>query len=150
MSQITSKDSILYSRLLLGRARHYLDKARQKELSPYQLSPRQASVLTVIEDLRDQATLCELAKRMDRNINTISIQLTRMEKDGFLKKVREKPKSNQLRFELTEKGLNSCKEVKKIASLKAIMGALTEKERQQLIELLEKIINEAQKYDPSA
>jgi DNA-binding MarR family transcriptional regulator len=67
-----------------------------------------------------------------------------MENDGLVKKVREEPKSNKLRFELTEKGLEACQEVKKINSLTEIMSALTEKERQQLISLLEKIINKAQ------
>ena len=144
MPEITSSDSILYSRLLLGKARHLLVRARQKELAPFHISPRQATVLTVIDDLGDKANLTELAEHTDRNINTLSIQITRMENDGLVKKVREEPKSNKLRFELTEKGLEACQEVKKINSLTEIMSALTEKERQQLISLLEKIINKAQ------
>jgi DNA-binding MarR family transcriptional regulator len=144
MPDITSTDSILYSRLLLGKARHLLVKARQKELAPYLISPRQAAVLTVIDELGEKANLTELAEHTDRNINTLSIQITRMENDGLVIKVRETPKSNKLRFELTEKGRNACKEVKKINSLNIIMSALTEAERQQLISLLEKIINKAQ------
>jgi DNA-binding MarR family transcriptional regulator len=144
MPEITSSDSILYSRLLLGKARHLLVRARQKELAPFHISPRQATVLTVIDDLGDKANLTELAEHTDRNINTLSIQITRMENDGLVTKVREEPKSNKLRFELTKKGLEACKEVKKINSLTEIMSALTEKERQQLISLLEKIINKAQ------
>ena len=146
MSEITSSNSILYSRLLLGKARHLLDRARQKELAPFRISSRQASILTVIEDLGENANLTELVTRTDRSINTLSIQLTRMENDGLVKKIREIPKSNKLRFELTEKGINACKEVKKIKSLKVIMSALSEEERQQLISLLEKIIDKAQRY----
>ena len=102
--------------------------------------------MTVIEDLGENANLTELAERTDRSINTLSIQLTRMENDGLVKKIREIPKSNKLRFELTEKGVDACKEVKKIKSLKVIMSALSEEERQQLISLLEKIIDKAQRY----
>jgi DNA-binding MarR family transcriptional regulator len=72
-----------------------------------------------------------------------------MESDGLVKKVKETPKSNKLRFELTEKGRIACKEVKNINSLVTIMSALSEEERRQLIALLEKIINRAQEFHQS-
>jgi DNA-binding MarR family transcriptional regulator len=134
------------SRLLLGRARYLLVKARQKELAPYHVTPQQANALTIIEELGDKANFSELAKRTERKLNTLSIQMTRMENDGLIKKVRETPKSNQLAFELTEKGKNICREAKKIKSIKTIMSALTEEEHQQLRVLLGKIITKAEKY----
>ena len=88
MDEITAKDSSLYARLLLGRARHLMVKARQKELIPYHLSPRQAVILTFIKSLGDKAYLSEIAKHTKRNINTLSIQMTRLVNDGLVKKVR--------------------------------------------------------------
>ena len=148
MPEIISRDSSLYARYLLGKARHFMFQARQKELKPYHIAPRQANTLIILYNLRKKATLAELAKNTDRGINTLSIQMSRMEKDGLIKKVRETPKSNQLRFELTDKGLNTYKKVKKINSVKTIMSVLSEEQRQQLISMLEAIIAEAEKYTP--
>jgi DNA-binding MarR family transcriptional regulator len=146
MPETMSKNSMVYSRFLIGKARHFFVAARQQELAPFQISPRQAHVLTLIEYLGDKANLTELAERTERNINTLSIQMTKLENDGLVVKIKDAPKSNKLRFELTEKGLNICKAIKTIKSAKVIMSALSEEERQQLISLLEKVINQAQKY----
>jgi DNA-binding MarR family transcriptional regulator len=146
MPKITSANNRVHSRLLLGRARFLLVKARQKELAPYHVTPQQANVLTIIEDLGNKANFAELAERTERKLNTLSMQMTRMENDGLIKKVRQTPKSNQLAFELTEKGKNICREAKKIKSIKTIMSALNEEEHRQFALLLGKIIAKAEKY----
>jgi DNA-binding MarR family transcriptional regulator len=66
--------------------------------------------------------------------------------DGLVKKVRDTPKSNKVRFELTKKGSDIYKNIKEIKSAKVIMSALSEEERRQLISFLERVINKAQKY----
>ena len=146
MEEITARDSSLYARLLLGRARHLMIKARTKELTPYHISPRQANVLFVLYNLGHKATLSELAKHTDREKNTLSIQLTRMERDGIVNKVRETPKSTLISFELTEKGIVTYNYAKKSKTIKQIMSVLSEEERQELIAILKKIINKAGKY----
>ncbi len=149
MPEIISRDSNLYARYLLGKARHLMFQARQRELRPYHISPRQANTLIIVYKLGEKATLAELAKNTDRGINTLSMQVTLMEKDGLVKKVRATPKSNQLRFELTKKGLNTYNKIKKITSVKTIMSSLSEDQRQLLISMLETIIAKAEKYTPS-
>jgi DNA-binding MarR family transcriptional regulator len=146
MDEITAKDSSLYARLLLGRARHLMVKARQKELAPYHISPRQANVLFILYNLGHKATLSELAKHTDRENNTLSIQMTRMERDGIVKKVRETPKSTLISFELTEKGIDIYKFAKQSKTIKEIMSVLSEEERQELIAILKKIIEKTEKY----
>ena len=144
MLETKSRNSILYSRFLIGKTMQFLFRARKKELDSYHISPRQAHVLTCIYELSDRANLTELAELTDRNINTLSINMTKMEHDGLVKKIRDTPKSTKLRFELTEKGLDIYKDIRKIKSAKTIMSTLSEQERQQLISLLEKIINNSQ------
>ncbi|MGP8079626.1 MAG: MarR family winged helix-turn-helix transcriptional regulator [Dehalococcoidales bacterium] len=144
MPEIKSKDSILYSRFLIGKTRQILFRARKKELGAYNVSPRQAHVLTCIYELGDKANLTRLSERTERNINTLSINMTKMEHAGLVKKIRDTPKSTKLRFELTETGFNIYQNVRKVKSAKTIMSSLSEEERQQLITLLEKIINTTQ------
>ena len=141
MIEAKSKDSILYSRFLIGKTRQLLFKARKKELDAYSVTPRQAHVLTCIYELGEKADLSALAERTERNMNTLSINMTKMEQAGLVKKIRDTPKSTKLRFELTETGFNIYQNVRKVKSAKTIMSALSEEERQQLISLLEKIIN---------
>jgi DNA-binding MarR family transcriptional regulator len=146
MEQIISQNSSVYSRHLTGRARDLLLRARQKDLAPYDISPQQANLLFIIYNLGEQATFAELIKHSDRGINTLSLQITRMERDGLLEKVREKPKSTLLRFQLTEKGIDIYKKSNEMKSDKTIMSVLTEAERQQLISIMKKVIRAAEKY----
>ena len=146
LPEITAENSMLQSRLLLGKARRLLAKASQQELAPYNITPQQANVLLIIDELGDKVSFAKLAELTERRMNSMSVLIKRMENDGLLKRVKVKSKSNQLTFKLTEKGLNTCKYAKKIESIKTIMSALTEEERQQFISFLVKIINRAEEY----
>jgi DNA-binding MarR family transcriptional regulator len=143
---LMSWNSSVYAIHLVGKVRHVMSLVRQNELVPYNISPRQAYVLFLLYKLGHKATLAELAKRCDRGISAISIQMTRMENDGLVTKVREKPKSASLTYKLTEKGLNIYKKSNKMISDKTVMAVLSEQERQQLILMLNKIIGRAEKY----
>jgi DNA-binding MarR family transcriptional regulator len=146
LEEIAAKNSKLYSRILLSRARDLMLDIRQTELVPYQLSPRQAYILDILYNLGHKATLTQLAKYNEREANTISVQMSKMVKEGLVHKVRETTKSTLLRFELTEKGLEAYSYSKKQTSEKVIMGVLSEAERQQFIATLKKIIAKADKY----
>ena len=146
IEEITARNRSLYARLLIGRARHLMLNARQKELAPCHLSSRQAHILYLLYHLGQKATLATLAKDSDREINTISLQMTTLEKDGLVKKIREVPKSRLLRFELTEKGLDTYNKSKNRKIDKAIMSVLSKEEREQLISILKKLIRKAEKY----
>ena len=139
MEKLISRNSSMYSRYLIGKVRHYMNRARQKELRPIDISPRQATILFILNSLGRKSTLTELSKHSDRQINTLSQQITRMEKNGLVRKVRETPKSALISFELTEKGTEIYNKSVETSSVEQIMSVLTEEERQQLISLLKKI-----------
>ncbi|MGP8080435.1 MAG: MarR family winged helix-turn-helix transcriptional regulator [Dehalococcoidales bacterium] len=123
-----------------------MNRAQQKELNPYSISPRQATILFILSSIGHKTTLTELSKHTDRKINTLSQQITRMEKNGLVRKVRETPKSALISFELTEKGIETYENSNKMNAVEKIMAILTEDERQQLISLLKKVANAAEKY----
>jgi DNA-binding MarR family transcriptional regulator len=141
-----SRDSSRYAYLLMGRAREYMLKAREQELAPHQITHRQAYVADILYNLGRKATLTELARNVDRGVNTLSYLMTRMERDGLVKGVREKPKSTLLKFELTEKGIAAYKKSEERASIHEIMSVLSEEERQQLILMMQKLISATEKY----
>jgi DNA-binding MarR family transcriptional regulator len=88
MHDIYSDNSSVYSRYLIGKARHFLLKARQKELNPYNISARQARILDIIQNIGHSVTLAELTRYTDREVSSLSVQLTRMEKQ-FMPKMKE-------------------------------------------------------------
>jgi len=141
-----SKDLKRYAWILIGKAREDMLKARQKELAPYEISPRQAYVCDILFHLGRKSTIAEVAKHVDREVNTLSQQLNRMEKDGLVKRYQEKAKSTLLTFELTEKGLAAYQNSLKRAAIKKIMSVLSEQELAQLIAMMEQIISAAEKY----
>jgi DNA-binding MarR family transcriptional regulator len=144
------KDNAVYARYLLSKARYFMTKVRKKELAPYQISTREVYIIDLIVSLDHKPTLAELAKHANRGIGTISVQLTKMEHDGFIKRVRDNSKSTLLKFELTEKGLDIYNTCKKLKSLKTIMSVLSEEELGQFISMLEKITKKAEKMSNKA
>ena len=82
MVEIASRNSGVYARLLMGRAWHAMLNARQKEVAPYHVFPRQAYLISILYKLGHKATLSELAKYAGRGINTLSTELKIMEKDS--------------------------------------------------------------------
>jgi DNA-binding MarR family transcriptional regulator len=140
------KDSRLDAWLIIGRARHFMLELRQKELEPYHISPQQLFVLEIISEIGAKATLPELAKRLERKNNTVSLQMTRMEKDGLVKKVHDARKSSMVRYELTEKGTDTYNKARERSTIKKIMSILTEAERQELIGMMEKLVKAVKKY----
>jgi DNA-binding MarR family transcriptional regulator len=143
VEEIILRDNGLYSQYLIAKVNHFMERVRQKELSPYHIAPRQGYILFVLHSLNHKATLAEL-EYCDRRVNNMSIQMARMEKKGLVKKIREVPGSTLLKFELTEKGITALKN-DKMKVEKAIMSILSEEEYRQLIPILKKILNEAEK-----
>lgn len=116
------------------------------ELAPYGISPRQANILEILFKLNHRATLTQLAKYNEREPNTLSVQMTKMEKGGLIKKVRKSAKSTLLIYELTKKGLETYQQTKLQPSDKVIMSVLSEEERQTFIAFLKTILAKAEKY----
>lgn len=145
MEESKIRDNSVYARYLLSKARFFMVKARQKELAPYEISSRQVFIMDIIYNLGHKVTLTELAKYSNRGIGTISVQLTKMEREGLIMKVRGNPSSTLLKFELTEKGLDIYHSCQKLKGINTIMSALSEEELQQFINMLEKIIIKAEK-----
>jgi DNA-binding MarR family transcriptional regulator len=147
MKKLVPADKREYARYLLGRVRFFMTRARRHELIQYNVSPRQAYILFLLHTLGQSTTLNELAWHTDRKINTLSINMTKMERDGLVKKVREPSSSMQIKFELTQKGIDTYLKCNTDKSVKAIMSVLSEEENQQLISILEKLSKKAERYE---
>jgi DNA-binding MarR family transcriptional regulator len=128
---------------LIGRLNHTIVQLRRKELSPYQIPVRQLYVLRTIRALGANATLSEVARQVERETHVISKQAIRMEKDGLIKRTKNTPKSNLLKLELTEKGLEMAQMSVRSKGLDALFSSLSEEERRQFESILNKVLIQA-------
>ena len=132
--------------ILIGDLHHKMVLVRQQELNEYNISTRQLRILRLIEGLGPEARLSEIAKIVQRKIDVVSRQTMTMEKDGLIKRIRDKPKSRLLRLALTEKGQELLDKIHRSKGMNEVLSVLTEKERQQIYSNLNRVMTKLNKY----
>jgi DNA-binding MarR family transcriptional regulator len=136
-----------YLWMLLCQTRDAVSKARSKELRRHNISSQHAAVLFIVLQLGHKATPAEIARWLFREPHSISELIDRMEKQGLVKKIKDLHRKNQVRVELTEKGLRSYYNHSIFPGcIPQIISVLSEEERHQLISNLFKLRNTAAKY----
>ena len=130
---------------LLALVRQAMLRSRMKEIAEYNVSPTKAYILSAIEDLGDKATPTRIAQWRLREPHSISEILSRMEKEGLVKRVRDLKNKSMVRIELTKKG----QEIKSITSrrypIHKIMSSLNKEQRQQLKQCLQILLEHSLK-----
>jgi DNA-binding MarR family transcriptional regulator len=114
---------------------------RKNELNKYQISPRQLYVLHVIDGLGPKATASEICKIVARDIHVITRLSIDLEKEGYIKRVKNTPKSKILNFVLTEKGAGMLKISWKSKKIDRLLASIDKKEYQQMESTLIEISN---------
>jgi len=132
-----SYDFLLW--LLLNRTRYLVDRARQKELRQFGISARVAGVLFTILKSGNSIRQTELVRELNMEPQSISELLSRMGKQGLIKTFRDLDKKNQVRVEVTQKGLDVYGMSTNRKSVTDIMSVLTQNEKEQLWGILSKI-----------
>lgn len=129
--------------VFMARTRDAIFRSRVKELRKHNLSARQASVLIVLEELDEKATLAEVSKWVFREPHSVSDFLKRMERDGLIKRIKDLARKNMIRVEITDKGREAVHNTKKMESVHKIMAVLSKEEHQQLRAIMQKLWNKA-------
>jgi len=135
--------------LLICKVSHDIILLRQRELDQYHIPERQVHVLRTIQRMGSKATLSAVAKQVERQDHVVSRQVMRMEKDGLINRIKNKPKSNVLQLEVTKKGLEMIKLADKSKSINAIFSTLSKQNRDQLESTLNQILIEVEKQSSS-
>ena len=144
--------------VLMRQVRDAMGKARERELGKYGISSIQGAVLFNIKEIGRETTPAEISRRLVREPHSVSGLLSRMEKQGLIKRVKDLPRRNMIRIVTTKKGEEAYKLIAKRLSMVEIMSSLTEDEKNTLWNLLQKLrtksfrmagINELPFSDPS-
>ncbi len=118
--------------VLLNQSRDSMHRAREKELRKHHISSMQAAVLFIAKSIEGKVTPSEISRWMLKAPHTTSTILSRMEKQGLVKKNREKGNGREVIISLTKKGERAYQQSEKIESVRDIVSCLSKEERQQL------------------
>ncbi len=140
-SSSTNQDYDLW--ILLMQVKNAIFKAREKELSRYGLRPGRAGVLHVVHTMGATATLTDLSHSLLRERHSISELVGRMEKEGLVRKVKDRDRKNRIKVGMTKKGQRAYQKSAERKAIHDIMPCLSEEEHQQLRSCLEKLRDRA-------
>jgi MarR family 2-MHQ and catechol resistance regulon transcriptional repressor len=112
------------------------------------LTTQQHAVLMAIKYIRNPVTPSDIAHWLDRNTNSISLIVDRMEKDGLVKRVRDLRDRRSLRLVMTSKGKEIFGQATMIGwvLVQEILSCLTEEDLETLGNLMERIRGKAFEY----
>ena len=129
------------ARLTMGAYHPYLD--------PLGITYPQYLVMLVLWE-QDKQPVCDIAKRLMLETNTVTPLLQRMEKTGLVKRTKGKEDARQRIVSLTKKGMEMQEQAKLIPeclSADIIQKADEAEEYIRMIPVLDKLIDELQKLN---
>ena len=129
--------------LMLHRTSYAMRRAREIELGQFGLSDIQAAVIFLVKEAVSPLTPAEISRRLFRESHTVSALLARMAKQGYIKKVRDEKRRNQIRIEMAPKGEKAYRQAKEMKSIQKIMSSLSKKKQEKLWEHLETLLSKA-------
>ena len=138
--RIQEKDALWQ---LLRRTSRVIGKAVERELMKFEISTDTAAVLFTIVRQGKEATPASIARELLLEPNSISEQLSRMQKDGLVRKVKDQEKRNRVLVQLTEKGCLAYRESATFHSSRKAMAVLTPEERATLWDMLARLRDNA-------
>jgi len=130
---------------LLAQTRDAILKVRQKELHRVSISATQTTALSAIQAIGDKATPAQISRWLFREPHSVSGLLSRMEKEGLVRKVKDLDRKNLVRVELTEIGYQAYHRSMRQESIHKIVSSLSAEQCQQLTSCLQTLRNEALK-----
>lgn len=101
--------------LTLHQTYDSIEKCKDDAFSVVSLPYQQFVVIGAIKHIGDTATPTGIANWLDRNRNSITLIIDRMEKDGLVKRVRDLKDRRRLRLVITAKGEEKRKQALKPA-----------------------------------
>jgi DNA-binding MarR family transcriptional regulator len=132
---LSSEEYLLW--VLIAQTRNIITRARDNLIDRKLIPSVQGAALYYISTDSRGVTISALAHYLFRNNNSVSELLIRMEKKGWIKRIKDVAENHRIRIVLTEKGKEACYQATRPDFIHEIMSALTLEQRQQLQSLVE-------------
>lgn len=116
-----------------------LRKALEMELAQVGLTVPQSLVLSILKSSPEPLTPTKLARLMYREPHSVSALLTRMEKQGLVKRTPDLARKNWVRVSLTKKGEEAYKRQVTQRKVRNITRCLSKEELDVLNQIIRKV-----------
>ena len=138
-------DAALSGWLLLARTWSAMYKAEERKLGKLGLTPEQLDVLWLSRDYPIPLTIAEIARSTFRENQTISTLVSRMEREGWVRRVPKRKGKPFTEVQITARGEELCQPGIEVATslVAKLMSALSAEELEQLHNLLRKLREKA-------
>jgi DNA-binding MarR family transcriptional regulator len=138
---------------VLDHARYMIFRLREKELAQVGLTPEQAQVLDIIYEAGGSTSINTIVRATQRQHNSISTLITRMTRQGLVRKTKTRRDKRVFRVTLTEKGANAYL-TKPNELIAQAFSCLSKKENNELHSYLRRVFIHGYelsgvKYDPN-
>lgn len=147
--KFTLHEPLLMAWLLCRQCYNLVSKCEEKVLAKLQLTPQKQAVLIAIKYIDEPVHPTDVADWLDRNPNSISMIIDRMEKDDLVERIRDLNKDRRtVRLVLTEKGKELLDQANVLGwkLMQEILSCLSEEEQQAHIKIMERVRESAFKY----
>jgi len=135
-------DEALKTWMRLSQASDAVEKVMQKDLDKHDSTTTQVGFLSILDACTGSVTPGKLAKYHFREQHSVSAQLSRMWRNGLVKKTRSKADQRVVSIKMTPKGEKQLAETKQVGIGQArelLASALSDAEIKQLDKLLKKV-----------
>ena len=132
--------------LLLHQTSSAMLKAEEVDLKQFGISATKALALLVVQALGTRATTSEISRWLFRRPHSVSGLLSRMEKDGLVRRVTGSDSGRKTIIMLTDKGKEAHYKSLDTSSCPEILRSLSDEDRKALRSYLETLRNEALKH----
>ncbi|MBN1161289.1 MAG: winged helix DNA-binding protein [Dehalococcoidales bacterium] len=126
---------------ILNNTRFAISRLRELELTKFELTMEQSSILHIIVDHGGTVTIKEIIDETMHQPNSVYILLNRMKKMGLIYKTEQKKSGSSL-ISLTEDGESLLKKITNI-TFKETISRLKAAEKAKFVEILYKIIDKS-------
>lgn len=123
----------------LARTRDLMNRVRVGELIKVGITPREAAVLLLVKQLGGTVSVTQLAKWLVREPHSVRELAGRMEKQGLVARHGDPQTRKRTIVKLTPAGEKACRGANRRVSVRRILAALSEQEREQLGSSLRKL-----------
>ncbi|MEA1872350.1 MAG: MarR family transcriptional regulator [Chloroflexota bacterium] len=134
--------------ILLRQAYNLVLKCQDRVFSEYGLTTEQHTVLMAIKNISGPVRITDIARWLDRSVNSVSMIIDRMVKAGLVKRTRDRKDRRTVFVTITSKAEKAYvpATVAGWGLIQEIMSPLSDEDKRTLIRLLEKLRDKTYDY----
>jgi len=132
---------------LLQRTRDLLFRCEDQVAAQFGITAEQYSVLVAMKGLDDPVKVTDVARRLERKVNSVSMLVDRMVNANLVTRERDLPDRRAVRLGMTAKGRKACERATPAVSrlIAELLAPLSQKDTDTLVKLLETLRDNARK-----